>query len=85
MERPGGEKYFAVRISWKCADGSTLRPGYQAQMVKGYATMDAWAKFPDMADRYARYVQKRIANDRCLIGWYGESAAADTNLATYPH
>ncbi|WP_320040719.1 phage terminase small subunit [uncultured Desulfobacter sp.] len=49
-----------------------------------YATMDAWAKFPDMADRYARYVQKRIANDRCLIGWYGESAAADTDLATYP-
>ena len=49
-----------------------------------YATMDAWAKFPDMADRYARYVQKRIANDRCLIGWYGESAAADTNLVTYP-
>jgi len=49
-----------------------------------YATMDAWAKFQDMAERYARYVQKRIANDRVLIGWYGEDAAADTDLETYP-
>ena len=45
-----------------------------------YATMDAWAKFPDMPERYARYVQARIANDRELIGWYGTSAAADTDL-----
>lgn len=44
-----------------------------------YATMDAWAKFPDMPERYARYVQARIANDRELIGWYGTSAAADTD------
>jgi P2 family phage major capsid protein len=49
-----------------------------------YATMDAWAKFPDLADRYARYVQKRIANDRVIIGWYGESAAADTDLVANP-
>ena len=49
-----------------------------------YATMDAWAKFPDMPERYTRYVQERIANDRELIGWYGTSAAADTNLATNP-
>ena len=47
-----------------------------------YATMDAWAKFPDMPERYARYVQARIANDRELIGWYGTSAAADTDLET---
>ena len=49
-----------------------------------YATMDAWAKFPDMPERYARYVQARIANDRELIGWYGTSAAADTDLETNP-
>lgn len=49
-----------------------------------YATMDAWAKFPDMPERYARYVQARIANDRELIGWYGTSAAADTDLEANP-
>jgi hypothetical protein len=49
-----------------------------------YATMDAWAKFKDFAERYARYVQERIANDRELIGWYGESAATDTDIATNP-
>ena len=49
-----------------------------------YATMDVWAKFPDMANRYTRYVQRRIANDRELVGWYGVEAAANTDLATYP-
>lgn len=49
-----------------------------------YATMDAWAKFKDLAERYARYLQQRIANDRCLIGWYGESAEADTDLVAHP-
>jgi P2 family phage major capsid protein len=49
-----------------------------------YATMDAWAKFKDFAERYARYVQQRIANDRVIIGWHGESAAADTDLSAHP-
>ena len=49
-----------------------------------YATMDAWAKFPDMAERYARYVQARIANDRELVGWYGTSAADTTDLSSNP-
>lgn len=49
-----------------------------------YATMDAWAKFPDLAERYARYVQERMANDREIIGWYGTSAAADTDLDANP-
>ena len=49
-----------------------------------YDTIDAWAKFPDLADRYSRYVQERIAADRELIGWYGTSAAATTDVAANP-
>ncbi|MBU0971267.1 MAG: phage major capsid protein, P2 family, partial [Proteobacteria bacterium] len=49
-----------------------------------YETMDAWAKFPDLANRYTGYVQERIAKDRSTIGWYGESALPDTDLATKP-
>lgn len=49
-----------------------------------YATMDAWAKFPDLAERYQRYVQQRVANDREIIGWHGTSAAADTDLSANP-
>lgn len=49
-----------------------------------YKTMDAWAKFNDFAERYTRYVQERIANDRELIGWYGEQAAVDTDIVAYP-
>lgn len=49
-----------------------------------YSTMDAWSKFPDMAERYARYVQERMANDREIIGWHGISAAANTDLSANP-
>jgi len=49
-----------------------------------YATMDSWSKFPDLAERYARYVQERIANDREIIGWYGTSAAPTTDLDSNP-
>ena len=49
-----------------------------------YITIDSWAKFPDMADRYGRYVRERAAADRELIGWYGTRAAATTDLAANP-
>lgn len=49
-----------------------------------YDTIDVWGKFPDLADRYAKYVQERIAADRELIGWYGTSAAKNTNLVANP-
>lgn len=49
-----------------------------------FATMDAWAKFPDFHNRYVNYVQRRIANDRELVGWYGESAAVNTDLVANP-
>ncbi len=47
-----------------------------------YPTMDAWARFGDLGQRYTRYVQERIANDREIIGWHGTSAADTTDLTT---
>jgi len=49
-----------------------------------YAKVDAWAKFPDFADRYSAAVQKRIAQDRIIIGFHGTHAAADTDPEAYP-
>jgi len=49
-----------------------------------FATIDAWAKFPDFAQRYLAAVQKRIALDRIMIGWHGLSAAKQTDLANFP-
>ncbi|ADU61471.1 MAG: phage major capsid protein, P2 family [Pseudodesulfovibrio sp.] len=49
-----------------------------------YDTLDAWAKFKDFAERYTRYVQERIANDREMAGWYGVDAAADTDMTANP-
>ncbi|GAB1254784.1 phage major capsid protein, P2 family [Desulfovibrio falkowii] len=53
----------------------------QSDVYMRYNTVDAWAKFKDMAERYLRYVQARIATDMELIGWHGVSVAATTNLA----
>ena len=49
-----------------------------------YAKIDAWAKFPDFQDRYSAAVQKRIAQDRIVIGFHGTSAAIQTDLAANP-
>jgi P2 family phage major capsid protein len=46
-----------------------------------YSTIDAWAKFPDFAQRYNRAVRQAIGNDRLKVGWRGTSAAADTVAA----
>jgi len=53
-----------------------------ADVALPYRLIDAWAKFKDFAERYARYVQQRMANDMEIIGWNGTSAAADTDAST---
>ena len=49
-----------------------------------YATLDAWAKFPDLFARFQRYVTERIANDRELVGWHGTHAAKNTDPEKFP-
>lgn len=50
-----------------------------------YATVDAWAKFPEFQELYAKWVRKAIAMARVRTGWYGTSAATVTNKATNPN
>ena len=49
-----------------------------------YATVDSWAKFRDLPERYAGYVQRRIANDKEIIGWNGLRADKDTDFSANP-
>lgn len=49
-----------------------------------FATIDAWAKFPNFPQRYAAAVQKQIGLDRIMIGWNGTSVAADTDPVANP-
>ena len=49
-----------------------------------FATIDAWAKFPEFARKYLEAVQKRIALDRILIGWNGTHVAKQTSFSNYP-
>ena len=49
-----------------------------------YATLDAWAKFPDFQTRIRNKVIEQIARDRLMIGWQGVSVADDTDLVANP-
>lgn len=49
-----------------------------------YATLDAWAGFPDFQTRVRDVILKRQALDRMTIGFNGVSAAATTNLTANP-
>jgi len=49
-----------------------------------YATLDAWAKFPDFQKRVTDAVTRQIARDRMMIGFNGTHAAADTNKDENP-
>lgn len=49
-----------------------------------YATLDAWAKFPDFQARMRNHVTKQVARDRLMVGFNGTSAAADTDPVANP-
>lgn len=50
---------------------------YDVHML--YATLDAWAKFPDFNDRFMDYVRKAIAQARIKTGFHGVSVDAVTD------
>lgn len=49
-----------------------------------YATIDAWAKFPDFQTRVRDAILTRQGLDRIMIGFNGTSAAADTDRTAHP-
>jgi len=44
-----------------------------------YIMIDTWAKFPDLVQRYQRYIMKAIATNKVMIGWHGTSVAGTTD------
>jgi len=55
-----------------------------ADVALPYETMDTWSVFPDLSEKYTGWVWERIATDREIIGWNGESVAETTNKTTNP-
>jgi P2 family phage major capsid protein len=49
-----------------------------------YSQLDAWAKFPDFQVRLANAIAQRQALDRIQVGFYGQSAAVQTDRAANP-
>lgn len=49
-----------------------------------WEVIDAWSKFPDFAQRYARHVAISVALSRIMVGWNGETAEDDTDADANP-
>jgi P2 family phage major capsid protein len=49
-----------------------------------YATLDAWAKFPDFQTKLRDAIVRQQGLDRIMIGFNGTSAAGNTNLVANP-
>lgn len=47
-------------------------------------TLDSWSAFPDFQKRITNAVTRQIARDRLMIGFNGETAAAETDKTTNP-
>lgn len=59
---------------------------YQTDMDTAirYIMIDTWAKFPDLVQRYQRYIMRAIATNKAMIGWHGTSVAATTDPEANP-
>lgn len=49
-----------------------------------YRLLDSWAHVSNFAEHYINQVLKQIARDQMMVGWNGETAAADTDIAANP-
>lgn len=49
-----------------------------------YAKLDAWHHLGDLNARIRSYTAAQIANDREIVGWYGESVAKNTDISANP-
>lgn len=57
----------------------------ESDVALTYAQIDAWAKFKNFAELYARRVARAVGNDRVKIGFHGTSAAATSDIDTNPN
>jgi P2 family phage major capsid protein len=56
----------------------------ESDVSMAYAKIDAWAKFPEFAQKYSAAVQKQIALDRIMVGFHGLQAAVQTDITANP-
>lgn len=56
----------------------------ESDVALRFATIDAWAKFPNFREKYSDAVQKQIALNRIAVGWNGVSVAKTTDKVKNP-
>jgi P2 family phage major capsid protein len=69
--------------------GTLSNDKYKAQQTDfdtfvSYKQLDAWAKFPDFQTRLSNAIAQRQALDRIQIGFYGTTAAEQTDRTAHP-
>lgn len=69
--------------------GDKTKRGYEVKQTNydiglRYSDIDAWRRFSDYDQRVLRMIYRRIGLDQLLIGWYGQSCAANTNRVANP-
>jgi P2 family phage major capsid protein len=75
-----GDRQTSDMVSLDAIAYECIKTEYDVHMK--YATVDAWAKFPDFNDRFMNYVRTAIAQARIKAGFHGTSAAAVTDGGT---
>jgi len=69
---------------------ATSNQGYECFQTNNdvylrYHDIDIWAKFPNFQAMYNAIVKKDMADGIVRVGWNGTSAAATTDIGTYPN
>jgi len=69
--------------------GDKTARGYEVKQTNydvglRYSDIDAWRRFPDYDQRVLQMIYRRIGLDQLLIGWYGQSCAANTDRTANP-
>ncbi len=49
-----------------------------------YSRLDAWAHLTNFFEKMSQYVHMRVAKDMELVGWFGESIAATSDVVANP-
>jgi P2 family phage major capsid protein len=66
-------------------DGTPWKTAFtEFDVAVGYGLLDVWARYPDFHKRIMNAIYNQIAMSRISVGFYGVTAAAQTNPATNP-
>ncbi len=77
-----GERSTRSLASFGSKKYTLLQSDYDYHLA--YQTLDAWAKFKDLGDRYGKWLRRNMALGRLMVGFNGISSADTTDPIANP-